>query len=473
MTYSPHTPEERAAMLAAIGAESLEELFDGIPREHRLDRPLAIPPRRTEAEILDELGRLAARNRAASQRPSFLGAGSYRRFIPSAVEHLASRGEFSTAYTPYQPEVSQGTLQAIFEYQSMIARLTGMEISNASMYEGATALAESVLMAYSIRRKGHRVIVSEGIHPEYLRVLETYLASHPIEIVRVPIDASGLTSVELLGPLITPETLAVAMQTPNFFGVIESGEKIRAALDAVELPPVFIAVVDPISLALLKPPGAYGADVAVGEGQQLGNPIAYGGPSFGFFATREAHVRKLPGRIVGETRDSEGKRGYVLTFQTREQHIRRERATSNICTNQGLCCLRGAMYLTLLGETGLREVASVSARRARYARAALTAIPSVRAVYQAPVFCELTLELPLPAETMYRELDRAGIGGGLPLGRYFPGREREMLFAFTELTTKADIDRLTESVAEICRRAPVQDETNRRTSATENALEAS
>ena len=450
MSYVPHTPDDRRAMLETIGLDSLEALFASIPEDVRLRGPLNIPAAHTETEILREFDRLTARNRAAHAGPSFLGAGCYRRFIPAAVDYLASRGEFNTAYTPYQPEVSQGTLQATFEYQSMICRLTAMEISNASMYEGATAVAEAVLMSYAVRRKGQQVIVSEGVHPEYHKVLATYLAHHPVEIVRVPLT-DGVTSPAQLTQQFTEDTLAVVVQTPNFFGSIEDGEGIRASLDRLETPPFLIAVVDPISLAILRPPGDYGADIAVGEGQQLGNYPSFGGPSFGFFTTRQKYVRKLPGRIVGETKDREGRRGYVLTFQTREQHIRRERATSNICTNQGLCCLRGAMYLALIGESGLQAVASSSVRKAHYAHRLLRQLHGVDVVFGTPFFAEFALRLPRSAEEVYGDLAQSGIGGGLPLSRYFPERDREMLFAFTELHTTQDIEALVGALGNICR----------------------
>ena len=462
MPYLPHTGEETKEMLRAIGLESVEDLFRSVPEGIRLRQPLRIPARRSEGEILALMDLLAAKNRRMDNRPSFLGAGTYRRFIPAAVDYLSSRGEFNTAYTPYQPEVSQGTLQAIFEYQSLLCRLTGMEIANASLYEGATALAEAVLMAYSVRGHGTRVFISEGVHPEYRRVLETYLKNHPIELVLVPLE-DGVTSLQALSKALDNETLAVAVQSPNFFGFIEDGAALQKVIEdggrgqpgRESEKPFFIAVVDPISLAILEPPGSYGADVALGDGQQLGNYPAYGGPTFGFFTAKMAHVRKVPGRIVGETRDRDGKRGYVLTFQTREQHIRRERATSNICTNQGLSSLRGAMYLSFLGETGLREVAETSTRKAHYALATLTSIPGVEPVSQAPFFGEFPLRLPLPAEEAYHLLDEQGIGGGLPLGRFFPERGNEMLFAVTEMTTVEDIARLAESLKILCARAPL------------------
>ncbi|MBI4585152.1 MAG: aminomethyl-transferring glycine dehydrogenase subunit GcvPA [Planctomycetes bacterium] len=457
MPYVQHTPEDLQKMLAAIGVERLEQLFRSIPAALRLNRPLAIAEKRTEAEIVREFTELGERNRRVDSMPSFLGAGVYHRFIPAAVDYLSSRGEFNTSYTPYQPEVSQGTLQAIFEYQSMIARLTGMEIANASMYEAGTALAEAILMAYAIHGKGRKVLVSDAVHPEYRRVLETYFRHHPIRLESIPLAPDGRTdssrlAVESAGQ---EEVFAVAIQSPNFFGVIEDGRDIRQAADRLSpnreeaLRPFLIAAVDPISLAVLSPPGDYGADIAVGDGQALGNEPNLGGPTFGFFATREAHVRKIPGRIVGETVDQDGKRGYVLTFQTREQHIRRERATSNLCTNQGLMCLRGAMAMAFLGEKGLRQMAELSARLAHHACEALCRLSGVRRVFSAPFFQEFTLELPLPAREAYKRLLARGVRGGLALDRYFPERSSQMLFAVTEMTRLEEVDLLVRHLREL------------------------
>jgi glycine dehydrogenase subunit 1 len=456
MPYVPHTDDDRRSMLSALGLERMDDLFRGIPPALRLERPLDVPPAKTEAEILSDLGRLAERNARMDNRPSFLGAGVYRRFIPAAVDALASRGEFNTAYTPYQAEASQGTLQAVFEFQTLIAQLTGMEIANASMYDAGTALAEAVLMAYAVRSRGTRVLVSGGVHPEYRRVLDTYLRHHPVRAETLPLR-DGLTAAESIESALragSGDVLAVVVQNPSFFGLIEDmsgvGSAIERSAPEPNQRPFFIAVADPISLGLLEAPGSYGADVAVGDGQQLGNPPAFGGPTFGFFATRLSHVRKVPGRIIGETRDRDGRRGYVLTFQTREQHIRRERATSNICTNQGLCALRGAMYLALLGKRGLREVAETSVRKAHYACSVLTKLPGIEPAARAPFFHEVALKLPLAADEVYKALARRGIGGGLPLGRYFPDREREMLFACTEMTSLQDIHRLAGTLGEVC-----------------------
>jgi glycine dehydrogenase subunit 1 len=470
MTYVPHTPEDREAMLRAIGLRSLDELFRGIPEALRLRRPLRIPARRSEAEILTEFERLARRNVRLDERPSFLGAGSYRRYVPAAIDYLASRGEFNTSYTPYQPEVSQGTLQAIFEYQSLICRLTGMEIANASLYEAGTALAEAVLMAYAIAGPedgagasapggSAHVLVSEGVHPEYRQVLETYLRQHPLSIVTLPLTGD-LTPPSMVASAINEQTVAVVLQSPNFLGAIEDAGAIGELLRARDKSrrPFFIAVVDPTSLALLEPPGSHGADIAVGDGQPLGNYPAYGGPTFGFFTTLREHVRRVPGRLVGETKDRDGKRGYVLTFQTREQHIRRERATSNICTNQGLLSLRGAMYLSLLGDAGLREVAETSTRMAHLCLERLLEVPGVRRASAAPFFGEFPLELPRHAEEVYDELDRLGITGGLPLGRYFPERQRQMLFACTELTAATDIEQLTAALRRVLSGSRVEED---------------
>ncbi len=451
MAYTPHTPEDRREMLRAIGANSIEDLFASIPEELRARKPLALPEARSEADIVREMESLAAKDRRIDDRPSFLGAGSYLRFIPSAVDALSGRGEFFTAYTPYQPEASQGTLQAIFEYQTMIARLCGMEISNASMYDGATALAEALLMAYATHGKGIRALVSTGIHPEHLHVLCTYFRHHPIRVEALPLGPHGTVDAKAVAARVEEagDVFAIAVQTPNFFGCIEDGGAISRALGAAPDRPLLVASVDPISLALLAPPGSWGADIAVGDGQPLGNDPCYGGPAFGFFAARMAHVRKMPGRIVGETRDGEGRRGYVLTFQTREQHIRRERATSNICSNQGLMCLRAAMYLTFVGEKGLRAVAERTARIAHLAERRLSAIPGVRRVFDAPFFGEFALDLGRPADRVYRALGDRGIVGGLPLGRYFPDRADIMLFACTELTRIEDVGRLEAALREI------------------------
>jgi glycine dehydrogenase subunit 1 len=455
MAYVQHTSDDIEHMLQTVGLAELDDLFRSIPENIRFRHDLKIPERLGEAGILREFQRLGALNRRLDDMPSFLGAGVYDRFTPAAVDSLSSRGEFNTAYTPYQPEVSQGTLQAIFEYQTMIARLTGMEISNASMYEAGTAVAEAVLMAYAIHGKGERVLVSESVHPEYRAVLDSYFHSHPVEVETLAIDGDGRTVLPTDAK--TQPPFAVVVQNPNFFGIIEDGNALREATTTLaagavangERPPLLIVVADPISLGALRAPGQYGADIVVGDGQSLGNDPNLGGPTFGFFATRQSHVRKIPGRVVGETTDRDGKRGYVLTFQTREQHIRRERATSNICTNQGLCCLRGAMTLALLGEYGIRQVAEVSTRTAHFAAHRLLEIAGVQRRFTGPFFQEFVLELSSPAEEVYDRLLERGVRGGLPLSRYFANRECDMLFACTEMTTVEDVTKLVHELGDV------------------------
>lgn len=456
MAYLQHTEEDVRHMLETLGLEEIDDLFRSIPEEIRLRRPLEIPERHTETRLKRLFEALARRNHAGDAPPSFLGAGVYRHFIPAVVDYLSSRGEFNTAYTPYQPEVSQGTLQAIFEYQTMIARLTGMDLSNASMYDVGTALAEAALMAFGIHGKGRKILVADSLHPEALRVLRTYTDQHPVEVVSLPSGPDGRLDLERLREALDPEVFAVAIQNPNFFGGIESGSEIRKTIDAAipDRPPLLISSVHPISLALLAAPGDYGADIAIGDGQSLGNPPNLGGPTFAFFATRQKHVRKIPGRIVGETLDSEGKRGFVLTFQTREQHIRRERATSNICTNQGLCCLRGAMTLAFLGEAGLRQIAELSVRLAHLGRERLLRVPGVRAISTGPFFNEFALELRRPADEVYRELGDRGIQGGLALGRYFPDRDHEMLFSFTDQNTPEEVELLARELESVLADSP-------------------
>lgn len=471
MAYVQHTPKDIEHMLQTIGVSDLDDLFRAIPESIRFRAELAIPERRDEASILRDFEKVARRNVRVDDRPSFLGAGVYHRFVPAAVDHLSSRGEFNTAYTPYQPEVSQGTLQAIFEYQSMIARLTGMDISNASMYEAGTAVAEAVLMAYTLHGKGQRLLVSEAVHPEYRQVLDTYFRHHPVQIETLGVNPeSGHTVIPTLAE--TAESaadspFAVIVQSPNFFGLIEDGNAVRQAVDALTVngrSPLLIVVADPISLGTLCPPGEYGADIVVGDGQALGNDPNLGGPTFGFFATRNTHVRKIPGRIVGETRDRDGKRGYVLTFQTREQHIRRERATSNICTNQGLCCLRGAMMLALLGEHGIREMAELSTRTAHYAAKLLTEIDGVEHCHSSPFFQEFVVRLPRPAGEVYDALLARGIRGGLALDRYFPERSDQMMFACTEMTRVEDVEILVRELRAVLSKSGTSTETSASTS---------
>jgi glycine dehydrogenase subunit 1 len=376
--------------------------------------------------------------------PSFLGAGTYNHFIPSVVDHMISRSEFYTAYTPYQPEISQGTLQAIFEFQTHVCQLTGLDVANASMYDGASALAEAVLMAARIRKKARKVFVSRAMHPEYRAVARTYTNDLDIEIVDIPFDDAGKTDLEWLKNNIGDDTAAVALQYPNFFGVIED----MAAFSAVikEKAALFItATTETVALGLLRPPGDFGVDIAVAEGQSLGNAVNFGGPHLGLFAVREAHLRNMPGRIVGETLDQDGQRGYVLTLSTREQHIRREKATSNICSNQSLCALAFTIHLSLLGRKGFRELASTNLSLAEYAKKQLVGAKGLSLAFDSPTFNEFVIKSEgVSAKDLNARLLDAGIIGGLALGSFYPELDNAMLLCITEMSTKGDIDRLVE-----------------------------
>jgi glycine dehydrogenase subunit 1 len=448
MAYIQHTESDVREMLARIGVPSIDALFADIPEEIRFRGDLDIPPAMSELELRRHLEDLYARNLRCDELNSFLGAGAYQHFIPAVVDALASRGEFLTAYTPYQPEASQGMLTAIFEFQSMICRLTGMEVANASMYDGATALAEALLTARAHQRKRDRVVLSGAIHPEYRETVRTYLANLDVEVVELEV-ADGRTDPDALAAAADDRTIAVAFQSPSFFGSLEDGPALtRIAQDAGAL---VVAVVNPVSLGVLEPPGAYGADIVVGEGQPLGAPLSYGGPYYGFFAAREKLVRKMPGRIVGQTVDQDGRRGFVLTLSTREQHIRREKATSNICTNQGLIALRGAITMAVLGPVGLREMGSQCLQKAHYAAERIREVSGWRLVHEAPFFHEFVIEGPRRATEVVEALSKRCILPGVPLGRWFPARERQLLVAVTEVKTRAQIDALVAGLAEVSR----------------------
>ncbi len=444
MTYIPHTDEDRRAMLAAIGVERLEDLFQDVPEEVRFP-DLNLPEGVTEFEALRELRDLAESNVEVQRTACFLGAGAYHHFIPSAVDAILRRNEFYTAYTPYQPEISQGTLQAMYEYQSLICHLTGMEVSNASVYDGATALAEAVNMARHHHREARRrFVLSPAIHPQYRAVVHTYLQG--LEGIEVVGDETLANDSQALAAMLDEETALVAVQYPDFFGRIEDFTPLAEAAHAVGA--LFCVVVNPLALGLLKPPGEFGADIVVGEGQPLGIPLSFGGPYLGIFATREAYVRRMPGRLVGETVDSRGQRGYVLTLTPREQHIRRARATSNICTNQGLMALAAAVYLSLMGKHGLRRVAELCYHKAHYAAERIDALEGYRLWNQGPFFHEFAVACPRPVAEINAHLLERGILGGYDLGQDYPELENHMLLAFTELNTKQDIDRLVEALRE-------------------------
>ena len=439
MSYVPHTEADRREMLATVGVDSVEELFADIPEELRAPG-LKLPPGRSEWAVRQHLRRLAAKN--AIHLVSFLGGGFYDHFIPAAVDALASRSEFYTAYTPYQPEVSQGVLQATYEYQSVVCRLTGMEVSNASLYDGGTALFEAVMMALRVTGR-RRVVMDGGVSPIYRKMIACYTSNLSIEFTEIPVS-HGQSDRDHIASELDDRTAAVILQNPNFFGVVDDFADVSRL--AHEVGALVICSVYPMSLGLLKTPGEMGADIATGEGQSLGLPLSFGGPYLGFMATRREFMRKMPGRIVGATVDREGRRAFVLALQAREQHIRREKATSNICSNEALCALRAVIHLSLLGKEGLREVARTCVAKAAYARGRLLAIRGVRALTDAPTFNEFALELPVDAGEVVNRLIEKGFAAGFPLGRYYPGLERCLLVAVTEKRTREEIGMFAEAL---------------------------
>jgi glycine dehydrogenase subunit 1 len=442
LRYIPHTPDDVQRMLEAVGVGELSDLFASIPEKLQLGRALDLPAAGSEQAVLRELSRLAARNVHAASHAWFLGAGCYAHFAPAAVDALVSRAEFFTSYTPYQPEISQGTLQAIFEWQSMICALTGMDVANASMYDGASAAAEAALLALRVTRR-RKVCVTAGLHPHYRDVLATYLDGLDAELVDGARAADGRSD---LAGLVDANTACVVLQQPAFLGAVEDVAAAAAAAHAHGALLV-VVVTEALSLALLRAPGELGADVVCGEAQSFGLPMGFGGPHLGFFATRKAHVRQLPGRLVGETADANGRRGYVLTLSTREQHIRRERATSNICTNQGLCMLMATIYLALHGPAGLRGVAEANLAKAEYAKARVRATPGLSLPLAAPTFNEFVVGLSdAPAAALRRALD-ADIVGGLDLAPYAPELGPALLVCATERSSRAEIDRLVAALA--------------------------
>jgi len=445
MPYLANTSEDQQAMLASIGVSSLDELFAGIPAELRLNRPLDIPRALTELELTTHMQSLAAENRPAGSKVCFLGGGSYDHFIPAIVDYVGSRGEYYTSYTPYQPEASQGNLQVFFEYQTMICQLTGMDVSNASLYDGGSAATEAVLMAISSTGRQGRVVTAENVHPEYRQVLSTYLMHLGVELVTVPTPDGTLSPADLAAA-VTNDTACVLLQQPNFFGCVEQIEALaKVAHDAGAL---FVVSVDPISLGILKRPGDYGADIVVAEGQSLGSPMSFGGPYLGIIACREKLIRRMPGRIVGQTVDRRGKRCWVLTLQTREQHIRREKATSNICTNQGLFALRATVYLAAMGPQGMREVAELCLRKSHYAKQQLTRGGQLAAAFSQPTFKEFVVrDVSGRVDELLGEASAAGFFAGVPLGRWYPELDDCFLVTVTEKRTKEEIDSLASLLA--------------------------
>lgn len=438
MRYIPNSAEERAKMLAEMGVQSIEDFFTSIPAHLRLEKPLNLPPAYAESELIKFFKKLAARNTDPNNTISFLGAGAYNHFRPIVIDTLISRSEFYTTYTPYQPEIAQGTLQAIFEFQSMICLLTGMEVANASMYDGSTAMAEAALMANRITRR-KKILVSQAVHPEYRAVLNTYLKSTGLVSETVAFSASGQTVLDSIN--LDSEVAAVIVQSPNFFGCIE--DMAAVAEKAHQAGALFISVTtEPISWGLLRSPGDCGADIVVAEGQSFGIAPSFGGPYLGIFASRAQHQRQMPGRLIGEAFDADGNRGFVITLATREQHIRREKASSNICTNQGLFMLMATVYLATMGKQGLQEVAKQNLQKAAYAAKAISELDGYSLLFSAPRFNEFVVKTPKPATEIMEKLLSQNIIAGLPLSNYYPDMTHALLVCVTEQNTKADIDQL-------------------------------
>jgi glycine dehydrogenase subunit 1 len=448
LSYILNTPADQAAMLAAISVKSIDELFAQIPEAVRREKPLDVPDALSEIELSQHLAELAGKNRPAGQAVCFLGGGSYDHFVPAVVDTIAGRSEFYTAYTPYQAEASQGSLQAFFEYQTLICQLSGMDVSNASLYDGGSAVAEAAFMAITATGRHGPVLIADSVHPEYRAVLATYLKNLEAEPVILP-TPDGTLQPDVLRNAITDQTSCVIVQHPNFFGNLEDVQALAEIAHASEA--LFVVSVDPISLGVLKRPGDYAADIVVAEGQALGTPMQFGGPYLGILACKEQFVRKMPGRLVGQTVDRNGKRCWVLTLQTREQHIRREKATSNICTNQGLLALRATVYLAALGPQGLQETADLCTRKAHYAAEQLAKVPGIKHRFNRHFFKEFVIQVKSdPAPLLARLLER-GYHAGLALGRWYPDLRDCISLAVTEQRTKDEIDGLVATFREALR----------------------
>ncbi|AFM42614.1 glycine cleavage system protein P [Desulfosporosinus acidiphilus SJ4] len=445
MNFVPNTDSQKERLLARIGVKSVEDLFADVPQEVRLKRSLDIPGGMSEQELVKHVKGLAGKNKTVEEYSSFLGAGAYEHYIPSFVDQLLLRSEFYTAYTPYQPEISQGTLQAIYEYQTLVCELTGMDVANASMYDGASALAEAALMTCDATRR-NKVLVTQTVHPEYREVLRTYLPPRGVELIEIP-SKDGITDLEALGAQLQEGVAGVLIQNPNFFGNIEEAEEITNLVH--EHGALEVMTVNPVSLGLLKNPGECGADIVVGEGQAFGNPLNFGGPYLGFLACRDKYVRRMPGRIVGATTDKSGRKGYVLTLQAREQHIRREKATSNICSNEALCALAFTMHLSALGKNGVTELAYINLQNAHYAAREIVKIPGMSLAFQRPFFHEFVVKTTLEPSKINDALLKDRIIGGLDLARFYPELDHHLLFCVTETKCKAEIDRLVARLGEI------------------------
>jgi glycine dehydrogenase subunit 1 len=444
MTYLPHTDADRAEMLAAVGVDRVEDLFHDVPAAC-LYPGLELPAPLSEMELMAELQAMSEENLDTAHFSSFLGAGAYDHYVPRIVDHIISRSEFYTAYTPYQPEISQGTLQSIFEYQSMVCALTGMEAANASHYDGATSTAEAVIMALNVHRgRRKKVVVSPTVHPEYRAVVRTYTQGMELDVAG---DGDLTASIDDLAAMLDQDTACLVVQTPDFLGQIEDLAGLAEKVHAVKA--LLVVVADPISLGLLRPPGDLGADIVVGEGQALGNGLNYGGPYLGIFACRQKYVRKSAGRLVGQTVDEEGRRGFVLTLATREQHIRRERATSNICTNQALCALATGVHLAALGPKGLRKLAELCYHKAHYAADRIAELDSYQVMGDKPFCKEFVVHCPAPVKEVNDcLLEEWGIIGGYDLGQDYPHLENHMLVCVTEVISRREIDALVDALSQ-------------------------
>jgi glycine cleavage system P protein (glycine dehydrogenase) subunit 1 len=446
MSYVPNTADEQQAMLRAVGADTIEDLLKPIPEDVRLKRALALPPALAEPDLKRLMLGLSEQNADLDHYLAFLGAGSYDHILPSVVPHLVKRSEFYTSYTPYQPEISQGMLQAIYEFQTLVCQITGMDVANASLYDGSTAVVEAALLAVGPAGTGD-VLVSRALDPQYRATLKTYAHARGFTLREIELD-QGATSLAALEVALTPETKAVIVQQPNFLGVLEDVHQIEQLVHRTGALYV-VAITEPASLGVLAAPGDYGADIVAGEGQSLGSPLGYGGPALGIFAAKEQFLRRMPGRLVGKTVDDRGQTGYVLTLQTREQHIRRERATSNICTNQALLALATTVYLSALGKQGFAELGAQCLRRAHYAQEHIAAIPGYAPLFTRPFFDEFAVSTPLPPEQVGAALRERGIIGGYDLARDYPELGDAMLFCVTETRTREDIDMLIAALEEI------------------------
>jgi glycine dehydrogenase subunit 1 len=439
MKFLPLSEADRAEMLRAIGAPSVEALFNVIPKEVREEPKL--PPPLSEIEIRRLMGGLSARNASSRETAFFLGAGLYNHYVSAISDQMLYRAEWLTSYTPYQPEVSQGTLQSVFEFQTHICLLTGLDVANASLYEGASALVEALLMAERLVKGRRKAVMSRGVHPEYRETVRTYFTNLGLDVVEIPLSNEGVTDRALLERAVDDTTFAVAVQSPNFLGLVEDWNTSSNAAKTKGAMSVAV-VAEAISLALLASPASGGADIACGEAQSLGVPMHNGGPLLGFMACRAEHQRQIPGRLVGQTHDAEGRRAFCLTLSTREQHIRREKATSNICTNQGLMALASNIHMSLLGKRGLREVAEQSHAKAQYLKREIAKLPGYRLPYAGPTFNEFCVEAPEPAVPLLARLAVRGILAGVPLSRFWPGEDNRFLTAVTEMNTKEEMDRL-------------------------------